>query len=153
MQYQRLSPEHAETAHFDGGASSVIITITLWGARVLTVLHEDGETEADIENWPGQVYLSCLVPVEHQVRYPKEMTAKLRNSDIANIPGLGQCGVSIIFRADIFGEAMGSTQGSLPGPLPVWHIWRDSFDHFLTHYIWRVPTLPEVLSCGGSNVA
>ena len=148
IQYQRLNPEHAEQAHFDGGASSVILTITLWGARMLTLLGkagEDGVPEYNLENWPGQVYLSCLCPIEHQVRYYKGMSDRLRDSDIAQIPGLKSCGVSIIFRADIFGDARGSIGKSLPGPLCFWKVFEDTFNQFLKDYTFRVPGLPEIL--------
>ena len=69
MQFQKLTPEHAEDAHFDGGASCVLLSVTLWGTRHLTLFgKEDDSAEHDIENWPGTVYSSCLCPIKHQVR-------------------------------------------------------------------------------------
>ena len=152
LQFQKVSPWHAEDAHYDGGASCVIITITLWGARELTLFAKEGKegedvAEYSIENWPGSVYASCLCPIFHQVRYPSRMTKKLAKSDVAHIPGLGEAGVSIIFRADAFGGAMGSVaKNSLPGPVPVFKIFRDCFDRFLQSSGFRLPSIVEVLA-------
>ena len=156
LQFQRLSPEHAEEAHYDGGASAVILTITLWGCRSLTLFGKENEekvpgTEYSIENWLGQVYLCNLCPIRHQVRYPKSMTSRLGESGIANIPGLGSCGVSIIFRADIFGHAMASTGNALPGPHPVYKVFKDTFERTLLQNTLRMPSLEETLREGAGS--
>ena len=153
LQFQQITPWHAEDAHFDGGASCVIITITLWGARELALFGKEGDEgeevpEYSIENWPGSVYCACLCPVLHQVRYPTRMTRKLSRTDVAHIPGLGEAGVSIIFRADAFGAAMGSVaKNSLPGPLPVFNIFQEVFNQFLEVCGFRLPSMIEVLDC------
>ena len=153
LQFQKVTPWHAEDAHFDGGASSVILTITLWGARELTLFgKKDAEAEDmaehSIENLPGSVYCSCLCPIFHQVRYPTRLTRKLARHDIANIPGLGEAGVSVIFRADIFGGAMATVaKKSLPGPVPVFQIFMETFDRFLQVCGFRLPSMDEVLAC------
>ena len=151
IQFQKLRPEHAEDAHFDGGASASILTITLWGARSLALFSEDGSEEFEIFNEPGSVYCACLCPVEHQVRYPASLTSELVEADIAHLPGLGEAGVSIIFRTSLFGQARGSTPGSLPGPIPVYKVWQEAFNAWAKERRLQLPTLREVRPSEGSQ--
>ena len=133
----------------------MIFTITLWGARELTLFgkgkvsaEDEDVEECSIENWPGSVYCGCLCPVFHQVRYPTRMASKLPPTDIANIPGLGEAGVSVIFRSDAFSGARGSVAKlSLPGPAPVFEIFRETFDRFVQVCGFRLPSMTEVLAC------
>ena len=140
--------------HFDGGASCVILVVTLWGARALTLFGaedkkntwEASQEEHDIENWPGSVYLSCLCPVEHQVRYPCAMTRKLGEEGATELPGLGRVGVSIVFRADLFSHSRASAGGNaLPNPIGVFNAFQESFDWLAKERQLRLPSMEEVL--------
>ena len=90
--------------------------------------------------------------VRHQVRYPAKLTSKLSGRHVASFPGLGQVGVSIIFRCAAFGRARGSVASqNLPGPLPVFMTFRDTWDFFLRERVFRLPTMAEVLHCARSS--
>lgn len=53
-------------AHFDGGASIVLLAVTLWGDRSLRCWERDG-TAFELRTHPGHVYISSLCGFKHQV--------------------------------------------------------------------------------------
>ena len=116
IQFTRLFP-HREEAHFDGGAAAVLLVVTLWGKRRV-FLQSGSESEGQGErgsefylaNVPGSVYLTCVVPVKHQVAFEKEDLDTLQpGTDTVHLPDLGEAGVHVVFRTPLFTAAFGAS--------------------------------------------
>ena len=102
-----------EPWHWDGGASLLHMGLTLWGERLLTARLADG-SELQLPQRPGQVYLANLTSFEHQVSHPA-LEQQLQQAQLLQIPGQGECGVSVMMRTALF-RAGRARLGNRPPP-------------------------------------
>ena len=110
IQITRLFP-HAEEAHFDGGAAAMLFVLTLRGKRRVWLFHSPeapGHEDFILYQRPGSVYMTCVVPVKHQVWFDKEDLDTLTpGSDTAHTSDLGEVGMHIVYRTPLFSAGFG----------------------------------------------
>ena len=133
IQLTRLH-RHAENAHFDGGSAIMLLTVTLWGHRRLTMWDTAGEAHF-LDNSPGLVYMSSLCGIKHQVSYDG-----LRTSGKI-LPDLGEVGVSILYRTSLFRRSPYTTVR--PGPEPVWLEFNRVLQEMHSKFKFRFPTATQ----------
>ena len=158
-QFPKIFP-HSEREHHDGGAACALLVLTLWGARDLALMPGDtlpeGKGGDPSEQLPGEeilrqsaggVYLTNLVPVLHQVRYPAPLLQGLRRGEDTLLHNdLGEVGVHVVFRTPLWGAAHSQSKTQLPKPLVAWEhyavcfrAWQDEHSGSL-----RLPSLARV---------
>ena len=55
--------------HYDGGASLILATLTLWGHRSVKLHVKDPESEEIFNPKPGNFYVATMCAIEHQVSH------------------------------------------------------------------------------------
>ena len=149
VQFAKSHP-HAEESHWDGGAACALMGLTLWGQRDLALLPgeasaAEGKCEAVFRNAPGSFYLTNLVPVKHQVRYPAPAMRDLRKGvDTLMSPDLGEVGVHVMFRTPLFSAGFGQCARALPNPAQVWRIYAETFMRWQADWTFQMPSLAAV---------
>ena len=86
------------------------------------------EGEEILRQSPGGVYLTNLVPVRHQVRYPADLVRGLhRGEDTLLHPDLGEVGVHVVFRTPLWWDANSQSKKRVPKPHTAWVNYADCF--------------------------
>ena len=150
LQFSRFQKPHAEAAHHDGGASCALVGLTLWGFRKIALLpppSAEDPRELILSQKPGSVYMTSLVPVEHQVRYEQRMfDESMPGEDSLHSPELGEVGVHVILRTPLFTAGFGQGTRRLPNPVPVWEIFNETFREWQQLWDLRLPDIRHVIS-------
>ena len=126
----------------------VVVPKSLFDVDAVALFGKEGVGEQELEIHPGSVYCSCLCPVRHQVRYRAALTKQCKaTGGVKNLPGLGEAGVSIIFRTSLFGKSRGTTVASLPSPHLTFKAFAAAFDEWLRECPLYLPTMADVAAC------
>ena len=141
LQFYRAGEAFQEPWHWDGGASLLHLGFTLWGERELTARLADN-SEVQLPQRPGWVYLSNLTSFEHQVSHPPRTQA----SQLLNIPGHGECGVSVMMRTSLFRSNRARTSRHKPTPLAVFRAATQAVVDWLEANMLELPSLAQCVA-------
>jgi hypothetical protein len=85
--------------------------LTLWGERELTARLADN-SEVRLQQRPRWFFFSNLTSFEHQVSHPPQR----QQSKLLDIPGQGECGVSVMMRTSLFRSHRARKSNQQPTP-------------------------------------
>jgi hypothetical protein len=95
---QLMKPgERVDPVHFDGGASVLLMAITLAGSREVRCRTTDS-AEVPVQCGPGDIYIAALCGAEHFVVHPPPAM----NQKLLEVRGGGPCKVVVLARCRTF---------------------------------------------------
>jgi hypothetical protein len=104
---QLMKPgERVDPVHFDGGASVLLMAITLAGSRELRCRTTDSK-EVPVQCGPGDIYIAALCGAEHFVVHPPPAM----NQKLLEVRGGGPCKVVVLVRCRTFAHCMARLGG------------------------------------------
>ena len=128
-----------EPLHQDGGASILHMGLTVYGRRDVRFVQGPGLADVAVRNVPGTVYFGQVTGAEHQVHH----RAASSQAELLQLPGLGQCSVTVMLRTALFPYNRARMRNTTPSPVVVFHALAKSFRESCARGNWRLPSLVE----------
>ena len=131
---QIMSPAmRDDEEHFDGGASILMATLTLYGCRNLH-LHSGGAWQS-LPQEPGNFYVGTMASVLHRVSHDQSAGSLLHGKKIV-----------VLFRSDCFAGSRGRVMATKPGPSQVFDIVNAIVSAKLSREPLACPTAAEAMA-------
>ena len=126
-----------DPTHWDGGASTFHVGVTLWGRRALHFI-VDRPDPIVMETFPGHVCAGCVCPSRHFVEhFPLEP-----GEETLHVEDVGDVTVVLLCRSKVFRKSRGTTKTG-PNPRPVFAIVNKAIIKALSEARWSLPSLAE----------
>ena len=134
---QLMKPDaRDDPVHYDGGAALLLLAVTLYGHRTLTVFEQKGTGKQQHTSLqvPGIVYLASLCAAEHQVGHSGD------DEDCLDVDG-HRLKVVLLIRCGCFRKARGTVN---PGPTAVFQAVQKVVVKWQVESPLVLPTLSEM---------
>lgn len=127
-----------EDRHNDGGASTMLLSSTIYGRR--TVAMEDPLLGSDTLVWnePGTVYLGQLTGATHQVVH-----VHCDADELVHLRNCGDLACTLVMRTTLFPNNRSRQKDTSPTPPEVFSILNTVFRQVSARYAWRLPSLAD----------
>jgi hypothetical protein len=140
VQFHKAPPagQRTDPRHHDGGASLLILVLTLAGSRGLLLWPQGAPDGAPlrVDNTPGSVYLGALSTISHQVLHEGGAADDM----LLDVPPVGALKVNVLLRCATFRAARGTTGVARPGPVAVHEVAARLAADLVAANAWHLPT-------------
>ena len=115
IQVMQPEPYREDRKHCDGGASLVHMGFSLFGERYLRFWEKNGVRPHELQQKPGDVYITNPGAFEHQVVHRDVPPPGRPIPGLLDVFGMGFCKVAVQFRSSVFSK----NRGTLPPATPM----------------------------------